>query len=102
MLEVLMDVPSTVSFEHADALMQGLHNLSPRKVNALLTVCRSVKAKRLFLWLAERHEHAWFKHLRPDEYDLGSGKRVIAENGKLDAQWAITVPGEMHGERNGG
>lgn len=102
MLEVLMDVPSTVSFEHADALMQGLHNLSPRKVNALLTVCRSVKAKRLFLWLAERHEHAWFKHLRPDEYDLGSGKRVIAENGKLDVQWAITVPGEMHGERNGG
>lgn len=101
-LEVLMDVPSSVSFEHANALMQGLHNLSPRKVNTLLNACRNVKAKRLFLWLAERHEHAWFRYLKPDVYDLGAGKRVIAENGKLNARWAITVPNEMHGEPNAG
>lgn len=97
-LEVLAEVPSTVSFEHADALMGGLSGLSPRKTDSLLKACRSIKAKRLFLWLAERHDHAWFKHLNPDAYDLGAGKRVIAKKGKLSARWAITVPEEMHEE----
>lgn len=95
MLEVLMDVPRTVSFEHADELMQGLHNLSPRKLDALLKACNNIKVKRLFLWLAERQGHAWFKSLIPHEYDLGSGKRVVAEGGKLDTKWQITVPKEM-------
>ncbi|PVF11096.1 hypothetical protein DBO95_26115, partial [Yersinia pestis] len=27
--ETLVDVPKAISFEHADELMQGLHNLSP-------------------------------------------------------------------------
>jgi len=97
-LEVLTEVPSTVSFEHANALMQGLSSLSPRKIDSLLKACNSIKVKRLFLWLAERQGHAWFKHLNTDEYDLGAGKRVIAKHGKLDARWAITVPKEMHEE----
>ncbi|TKV69604.1 hypothetical protein FDP08_03675 [Marinobacter panjinensis] len=41
LLEVLTEVPSAVSFEHADALMQGLSNLSPKKVDALLGACRN-------------------------------------------------------------
>ncbi len=96
LLEVLTEVPTTVSFEHAAALMQGLSSLSPRKIDSLLRACRNIKIKRLFLWLAERQGHAWFKHLEPSEYDLGSGKRVIAESGKLNARWAITVPKGMH------
>ncbi|WP_339800944.1 type IV toxin-antitoxin system AbiEi family antitoxin domain-containing protein [uncultured Marinobacter sp.] len=95
-MEVLTGVPSAISFEHADALMQGLLNLSPRKTDALLRGCRSVKVKRLFLWLAERQDHVWFRCLEPGEYDLGSGKRVIAEKGRLNTKWAITVPAEMH------
>lgn len=95
-LEVLTEVPSTVSFEHAAALMQGLSSLSPRKIDSLLRACRNIKVKRLFLWLAERQGHAWFKHLKPSEYDLGSGKRVIANRGRLNTRWAITVPKEMH------
>lgn len=95
-LEVLTEVPSTVSFEHANALMQGLSSLSPRKIDTLLKACRSIKVKRLFLWLAERQGHAWSKRLDPNEYDLGAGKRVIAKHGKLDTRWAITVPKEMH------
>lgn len=96
MLEVLTEVPSKVSFEHAAALMQGLSNLSPKKIDSLLRDCLHIKVKRLFLWLAERQGHAWFKHLKPSEYDLGSGKRLIAKRGKLNTRWAITVPKEMH------
>ncbi|MFC4259626.1 type IV toxin-antitoxin system AbiEi family antitoxin domain-containing protein [Marinobacter lacisalsi] len=102
LLEVLTEVPSAVSFEHADALMQGLSNLSPRKIDALLRACGNIKVKRLFLWLAERNGHAWFKGLEPDAYDLGSGKRVIAQRGRLHPKWAITVPREMHDENEHG
>ncbi|RUO18647.1 type IV toxin-antitoxin system AbiEi family antitoxin [Aliidiomarina haloalkalitolerans] len=94
-LEVLHDVPNQMSFEHADALLQGLYNLSPRKLELALTACTSVKVKRLFFWLAERNQHAWFKYLKPEKYDLGTGKRVIATQGRLEKKWQITVPREM-------
>lgn len=94
-LELLSTVPLFVSCEHADQLMQGLHNLSPRKLNALLKVCQSVKAKRLFLWLAERSNHPWHKYLTPDEYELGVGKRQIVAGGRLEPTWQITIPREM-------
>lgn len=94
-LEVLTDLPENVSFEHADELMQGLVNLSPRKLDTLLTACKSVKAKRLFFWLAKRQAYPWFSKLQVKNYDLGSGKRVVAKGGKLDAEYLITVPSHM-------
>lgn len=95
--EVLAEVPEEVSFEHADHLMQGLVNLSPRRVEAILTRLKNVKAKRLFFWLAERQGHAWLRKLDPDRFDLGQGKRVLIAGGKLNKKYQITIPGEMHG-----
>ena len=94
-LEVLVDLPDSVSFEHADELMQGLVNLSPRKLDTLLKACKSVKAKRLFFWLAKRQAYPWFDKLNVENYDLGSGKRVVAKDGKLDTEYLITVPQHM-------
>ena len=93
--EVLLNVPDSVSFEHADELMQGMVNLSPRKLDALLTACKNVKVKRLFFWLAKRQNYPWFKKLDENSYDLGSGKRVVAKGGKLDKDYLITVPSHM-------
>ncbi len=94
-IEVLDAVPKMISFEHADQLIQGLYNLSPHKLHYLLKHCRSIKVKRLFLWLAERHQHVWFSRLSPDQYALGNGKRVIAQEGRLEQTWQITVPRDM-------
>ena len=94
-LELLAAVPDTISVEHADRLMEGLYNLSPRKLDTLMKACVSVKVKRLFLWLAERHQHAWLKHINPGQYALGAGKRSLVKGGKLDPTWQITVPREM-------
>ena len=94
-LELLVDLPDGVTFEHADELMQGLVNLSPRKLDALLKACKSVKAKRLFFWLAKRQNYPWFGKLNVEDYDLGSGKRVVAKGGKLDTDYLITVPSHM-------
>jgi hypothetical protein len=91
-LELLDEVPRRETFHQADVLMEGLRNLSPRRLHTLLVECRSVKVKRLFLWFAERHNHAWLKRLNRKGIELGSGKRMLARGGKLDARFNITVP----------
>lgn len=96
-LELLEEVPEKVSFEHADQLMQGLTGLSPRRLESLLSRTRSVKVKRLFFWFAERQHHAWLGKLHSEDFDLGSGKRVLAKGGRFDKKYRITVPEEMHG-----
>lgn len=91
-LELLDEVPERETFHQADMLMDGLRNLSPRKLQKLLVDCRSVKVKRLFLWFAERHNHAWLQKLDRTDIDLGSGKRMLVRGGKLDPKFNITVP----------
>ena len=95
LLEVLDLVPQVASFHEADVLMQGLSSLSPRRLYALLADCRSVKVKRLALWFADRHGHAWASRLERGAIDLGSGKRVLEPGGRLDSTYNITVPREM-------
>lgn len=75
--------------------MEGLVNLSPERLSRLLRECRSVKAKRLFLWFADRLGHAWRERLDLDEVDLGRGKRMLARGGKLDPKYLITVPEDL-------
>lgn len=91
-LELLDEVPERETFHQADVLIEGLRNLSPRRVHTLLVACRSVKVKRLFLWFAERHEHAWLKKVDRKDIDLGRGKRMLVRGGKLDLTYNITVP----------
>jgi len=61
--------------------------------------CRSVKVKRLFLWFAERHNHAWLKQIRREEIDLGPGKRILQRDGKLDPKFNIAVPEDLDAGR---
>ncbi|MCF6194867.1 MAG: type IV toxin-antitoxin system AbiEi family antitoxin domain-containing protein, partial [Kangiellaceae bacterium] len=68
------------------------------RLNDLLLQCKSIKVKRLFLWLAERQNYAWFKKLDIENLNLGSGKRVIAKGGKLDKEYQITVPNHLYGK----
>lgn len=96
-IEMLDQVPNEVGFDHADETFQGLSNLRPRLVTRLLVSCRSVRAKRLFLFYAERHGHAWLKHVDREAVDLGTGKRQLAPGGKFDARYQITVPASLMG-----
>lgn len=96
-LELLDEVPNRETFHQADVLMEGLRNLSPRRLQKLLLECRSVKVKRLFFWFAERHNHAWLKRIDRDPIDLGRGKRMLVRGGKLDQTYLITVPRDFDG-----
>jgi len=93
--ELLDEVPASETFHQADVLMESASTLSPHRVQTLLEACRSVKVKRLLLWLAERHHHAWFARLDPSRIDLGSGKRQLVAGGRYDAKYQITVPEDL-------
>lgn len=95
MLELLQDVPARESIYEADVLMQGLVNVRPARVMSLLMACASVKVKRLFLALAERHQHQWLAHLDLSKVDLGKGKRMLAPGGKLHPKYLITLPADL-------
>jgi hypothetical protein len=98
-LELLDELPTRESFHQVDQLMEGLSNLSPRRLQVLLADCRSVKVKRLFFFFADRHPHAWLKRLDKSVIDLGKGKRLLAKGGKLDRTYQITVPEDLDGVR---
>lgn len=95
LLELLDELPNNESFHQADMLVEGLRNLSPRKLQKLLDDCKSVKVKRLFFWFAERHNHSWLKQIDREKVDLGKGKRMLVKGGKLDPKYLITVPEDL-------
>lgn len=95
MFELLQDVPKRESVYEADVLMQGLVSARPARVMTLLEACTSVKVKRLFLALAERHAHQWLAHLDLSRVDLGKGKRMLAPGGKLHPKYLITLPDDL-------
>ncbi|MBU2099430.1 MAG: type IV toxin-antitoxin system AbiEi family antitoxin [Gammaproteobacteria bacterium] len=92
MLEYCQLLPKYADFEEARQLMEGLTALRSDLLQSTLQACRSVKAKRLFLALAEAVGHRWFKELNLDEIELGRGKRTLPIAGGLHPRFEITVP----------
>lgn len=90
--EIAASVGKHISFEHAAELFQGLVNLSPRRVQSILERSRAIQANRVFLFLANYHQHAWLKHLDESRIELGAGKRQVIVGGRLEGRYQITVP----------
>ena len=97
-LELLYHVPTRVEFDEALQLVGGMGTLRPGVMQELLEQCANIKAKRLFLYMTRESGHRWYKELEKEAVDLGSGKRVVVRNGKLDKEYQITVPVSSDGE----
>ena len=97
-MEMLNDVKDRHSFDHAAHVLEGLTVLRPVVINSLLTACRSIKVKRLFLFLAAHFDYPWAKRLETSGLDLGSGNRQIVKGGRLDKSFLITVPKDFGAE----
>lgn len=95
MLELCDGVAGATLVYEADALMQAMTTLRPQRVSLLLRHCHSIKAKRVFLALAERHRHAWLAHVSLEGVDLGRGKRALVPGGRLHPTYQITLPGDL-------
>ena len=100
-MEMLYLVPGKVAFDEALLVIENLTTLRPEMVLELLSMCRSIKVRRLFLYMSERHDHQWVSDLDTSGLDLGKGKRMIVPKGRLDKKYLITVPKDGHRERIG-
>jgi len=94
-LEALDELPGHESFQNLDAVFESLANLRPKQLTVLLSACRSIKVKRLFFVYADKHAHAWRKHIDRDAIDLGRGDRALAPGGKLHPRYRVTVPADL-------
>lgn len=95
LMECLYRVPLNESLTECYEIMEGLSTLRPLTTQTVLDSSKSVKANRLFLYLAEKADHAWFKHIKTEKIQLGSGKRSIIRGGAYNAKYQITVNKEL-------
>lgn len=94
-LELIDELPTRESFHNVDMMMEGLVNISPRRMQGLLEQTKSVKVKRLFFFFADRHRHRWLHSIQKAKIDFGAGKRMLVKGGMLDPTYQITVPGDL-------
>ncbi|MXI87761.1 type IV toxin-antitoxin system AbiEi family antitoxin domain-containing protein [Sphaerochaeta halotolerans] len=94
-IELASTIETREEILQANLMMEGAANLRPSLLQVLLESSTSIKAKRLFLWLARTAGHAWYRHIDLSKIDLGVGKRQIVPGGKLDTEFLITVPKEV-------
>lgn len=94
-MEALYLSPTYYSIMDIYYVMEMLTTLRPKIVQQLLVSCSSVKVKRLFLYMAEKANHQWFRALKIPEIDMGDGKRSLSKGGVYDSKYRITIPIEL-------
>lgn len=94
-MECLNMSPSQYSLMDTYYVMEMLTTLRPKLVQHLLESCTSIKVKRLFLYMAEKAGHSWFKAVDVKNIDLGKGQRVLAPGGKYIAKYNVTISQEL-------
>jgi hypothetical protein len=94
-MECLSLCPNLFSLTEAYELMDGLSTLHPVQIQSVLANCKSIKAKRLFLYFAEKAGHNWSFYLNREEIDLGTGVRSLANEGAYDSKYQLVLPKEL-------
>lgn len=97
-LEVLSLAPDKITLTHANELMELLDRLRGDVVQTLLESCTSIKVKRLFLYLAEKHRLSCFNELNLTAIKIGSGNRVIGNGGHYNKKWMLSLPEKNENE----
>ena len=95
-LECIYLSPKIMDLVECYYILEGLANLRPDLLQSLLEGCKSIKVKRLFLYMAEKAGHKWFKYIGQTKIDSGSGERSIVKNGIYIPKYKITVPKELN------
>lgn len=95
MLECLYLTPEYLDIVECYQIMEGLANLRPKLVQSLLEQCSSIKVKRLFLYMADKAQHAWLPWIDQTRINLGKGARSLVSGGAYIANYRISVPKEL-------
>ena len=94
-LECLNLPSATSSLLDLYYIMESLTTLRPKLVQILLESCTSQKVKRLFIYMAEKAAHPWFKALKLDAVALGTSRYMVVPTGKYIAKYNMTIPKEL-------
>ena len=94
-LESLDLAPKYYNLTDLYQVMEMLNGLRPNLLQQLLEECKSIKVKRLFLYMAEKAGHPWLEDLDVSKIDLGKGKRSIVKKGVFNAKYQITIPRDL-------
>lgn len=95
-LECLLLVPKHISYVECYQLLEGMPSLRPDLLMELLTSVKSVKIKRIFMYLAERLNYPWFKSLKAEELNMGNGVRMLESEGTYVKKYQLYVPKELY------
>ena len=76
-------------------ILESLVNLRPKVIQEILEHCRSIKVKRLFLYMADKAEHNWLPYVDTKKIDLGTGDRRIVPGGVYISKFRVSVPMEL-------
>ncbi|MBR4793885.1 MAG: type IV toxin-antitoxin system AbiEi family antitoxin [Bacteroidaceae bacterium] len=92
-----LNLPNSSSSSLLDIyyVMEGLTTLRPKLVQALLESCTSRKVKRIFLYMAEKANHPWYKALDLDRVSLGTSRLMVTPTGKYISKYNMTIPKEL-------
>ncbi len=93
--ECLYLSPKRQDLSEVYQIFESLVNLRPKVVQTILENCRSIKIKRLFLYMADKVGHSWLPYIDKQNIDLGTGDRIIVEGGVYISKFRISVPMEL-------
>jgi hypothetical protein len=94
-LECLYLTPNRFDLIECYQILEGLVNLRPKIMQALLEECSSIKVKRLFLFMASKANHQWLDFIDQSKIELGTGDRVMVKGGVYISNYKIAVPKEL-------
>ena len=94
-MECLLLSPDQFSLLDSYYVMEMMTTLRPSLVQELLEECSSIKVKRLFLYMAEKAGHSWFRALDLSKINLGSGVRNISATGRFISKYQMIIPAEL-------
>lgn len=76
-------------------IMESLTTLRPKFVQTLLESCSSQKAKRLFLYMAEKANLPWYKALSHSDVNIGTSRLMVTPTGKYIKKYNMTISKEL-------
>jgi len=94
--ECLLLAPKQYSYMDLFYIMEQLTSLRPDKIESLLRTTKSIRIRRMFLYMAEKAGHYWFHMLDVHNIDLGMSKMQLAPGGIYIPKYRITVPKELN------
>ncbi len=95
-LETVYMVKDENDLRETYELMELLTDLRSELLQELLIECKSIRTKRLFLFLVKNINHKWFNLLNMKSINLGKGPREIIKNGIYDKEFKITIPKDFY------